>query len=77
MKTIQMTLEEDLVEKVDQVVREMRTTRSAFTRTALRAAIREVEARQLEERHRKGYKRYPVKKDELSVWEKEQAWGDK
>ena len=77
MKTIQMTLEEDLVQKVDQVVREMRTTRSAFTRTALRAAIREVEVRRLEERHRKGYKRYPVRKDEFSVWEKEQVWGDK
>ncbi len=32
MKTIQMTLDEDLVQKVDEVVRVMQTTRSEFTR---------------------------------------------
>jgi Arc/MetJ-type ribon-helix-helix transcriptional regulator len=75
MKTIQMTLDEDLVRKVDQVVREMRTTRSEFTRSALRIAIEQIEARRLEEKHRRGYKRQPVKKGEFSLWEREQAWG--
>jgi metal-responsive CopG/Arc/MetJ family transcriptional regulator len=76
MKTIQMTLDEDLVHKVDQVVREIQTTRSEFTRSALRAAIKQFEARQLEEKHRRGYNRRPVKKGEFSPWEREQAWGN-
>ena len=76
MKTIQMTLDEDLVRKVDQVVREIKTTRSEFTRSALRIAIKQFEERQLEEKHRRGYKRHPVKKGEFSLWEKEQARGD-
>ena len=76
MKTIQMTLDEDLVQKVDQVVRETHTSRSEFTRSALRAALKQHELRRLEEKHRSGYKRYPVKKDEVSLWEREQAWGD-
>jgi len=30
----------------------------------------------LEEQHRKGYARHPVRRGEFSVWEKEQKWGD-
>ncbi len=75
MKTIQMTLDEDLVQKVDEVVRVMQTTRSEFTRAALRVAIKHFEARQLEEKHRRGYKRRPVKKGEFSLWEKSRPGG--
>lgn len=39
MRTIQMTLDDDLVDSVDQVVREQHTSRSAFTRDALRDAL--------------------------------------
>ena len=39
MKTVQMTLDEDLVKAVDQVSKQLRTTRSAFTRMALREAL--------------------------------------
>jgi len=35
MRTIQMTLDDELVESVDKVVKELKTTRSAFTRSAL------------------------------------------
>lgn len=40
MKTVQMTLDEDLVRSVDRVVKKIHTTRSAFTRDALRDALR-------------------------------------
>lgn len=76
MKTIQMTLDEDLVAMVDEVVKSMHTTRSAFTREALRAAIDKHNVRRLEEKQRKGYSRHPVSPDEFSVWEGEQNWGD-
>lgn len=76
MKTVQMTLEEDLVRSVDRVVKKTHSTRSAFTRDALRDALRKFNVSRLEEQHRKGYKIHPVHKRELSVWEEEQAWGD-
>ena len=71
-----MTLDDDLVESVDKVVKDLNTTRSAFTREALRNAINQLSIAGLEEKHRKGYQRYPVKRGEFSVWEGEQDWGD-
>ena len=76
MKTVQMTLDEDLVRSVDRVVKKMHTTRSAFTRDALRDALAKFNIARLEQQHRKGYKILPVNKAEFSLWEIEQAWGD-
>jgi metal-responsive CopG/Arc/MetJ family transcriptional regulator len=71
-----MTLDRDLVAEVDRVSRRLGTTRSAFTRDALRAALRRLHERSLEQRHREGYRRKPVRRGEFSDWEAEQAWGD-
>jgi len=76
MRTIQMTLDDDLVTAVDSVVKKMKTTRSAFTRKALRDAIKQVNASMLEEKHKRGYEQSPVAKTEFSDWESEQEWGD-
>ena len=76
MRIVQMTLDDELVEAVDKVVEDLNTTRSSFTRNALREALERYHARRLEEQHRRGYERHPVAKDEFSVWEKEQDWGD-
>jgi len=76
MKTVQMTLDEDLLRSVDRVVKKTHTTRSAFTRDALRDAITKFNVARLEGQHRKGYEIHPVNKAEFSVWEAEQAWGD-
>ncbi len=76
MKTVQMTLDEDLVRSVDRVVKKMHTTRSAFTRDALRDALARLNVVRLEQQHRKGYEIHPVNKAEFSVWEDEQEWGD-
>lgn len=76
MKTVQMTLDDSLVEEVDQVVRILGMTRSSFTRDALREALIRVKERQLEERHRAGYNKHPIKPGEFDDWEGEQAWGD-
>ena len=76
MRTIQMTLDDDLVEAVDKLVKKLKTTRSAFARKALREAIKQVNIESLENKHKKGYERHPVSKAEFSVWESEQEWGD-
>ena len=76
MRTVQMTLDENLIDAVDSVVKELRTTRSAFTRAALQRAIARIRMEKLEERHRQGYLEKPVSEGEFSVWEEEQKWGD-
>jgi metal-responsive CopG/Arc/MetJ family transcriptional regulator len=76
MRTVQMTLDEELIKLVDKVVKELKTTRSSFTRKALREAIERLNIQQLEDKHRKGYKIHPVSKYEFSDWESEQDWGD-
>jgi metal-responsive CopG/Arc/MetJ family transcriptional regulator len=76
MRTIQMTLDDDLVKAVDRVSKQLHTSRSAFTRKALREALARYNIEQLELKHRKGYEKQPITADEFSVWDNEQAWGD-
>ena len=76
MKTVQMTLDEPLIRAVDSAAKKLGTTRSGFTRDALRSALKEVRVRELEAKHRDGYKRKPVRRGEFSDWEAEQVWGD-
>lgn len=74
MKTVQMTLDENLLASVDKVAKHLGTTRSAFTRQALKTALREIRTNELERKHREGYKRKPVKRGEFEDWEAEQVW---
>lgn len=76
MRTIQMTLDDNLVKAVDRVSKELHTSRSAFTRKALQDALDRYELEKLERKHRHGYEQNPVATDEFSIWETEQAWGD-
>jgi Arc/MetJ family transcription regulator len=76
MRTIQMTLDDELVETVDKVVKKLKTTRSAFARKALKDAVKQVDIKMLENKHKRGYGLHPVDKTEFSVWESEQAWDD-
>jgi len=74
MRTVQMTLDDALVQEIDQVVKRLGTTRSAFAREALRTALARVERQEMERRHREGYRRQPVQTGEFSDWEDEQVW---
>ena len=76
MRTIQMTLDDDLVKAVDRVSEKLHTSRSAFTRRALREALDRLSLEQLERKHHQGYQLHPAAAAEFSVWETEQAWGD-
>ncbi len=77
MQTVQMTLDEDLIKKVDQVSKKLHTSRSAFTRKALAEALARYNQEQQEYQHLQGYEQHPVATNEFSVWETEQEWGDK
>jgi metal-responsive CopG/Arc/MetJ family transcriptional regulator len=75
MRTVQITLDDELFECVDKLVKELNTSRSAFTRDALREAINRFYRDLKEKKHRQGYIAQPVNKNEFSVWENEQDRG--
>jgi Arc/MetJ family transcription regulator len=75
MKTIQMTIDDDLLAEVNQATEALKMNRSAFIREALQAAIQKHRVRQLEALHIRGYKKFPVMPGEFDVWEDEQQWG--
>ena len=74
MRTVQMTIDNTLLGSVDGVIAELSTTRSAFIREALEAALRKHRARKLEAQHRAGYLKYPQTEDEFEFTEADQAW---
>lgn len=74
MKTIQMTIDEGLLESVDTAVRDLGTSRSAFLRDALQQALKQRQIAAMEQQHIAGYERYPLEPDEFDVWQNEQVW---
>ena len=76
MMTVQMTLDEKLVKRVDDLAHKLRTSRSAFAREALKEAVRKHQVLELERKHKIGYGRRPVVEGELDILEDERAWGD-
>ena len=74
MRTVQVSLNETLVEEVDETVRRLGTSRSAFTRLALRQALDRLRTETVEQKHRDGYKRRPVRRSDVEDWEEEQVW---
>jgi metal-responsive CopG/Arc/MetJ family transcriptional regulator len=75
MKTIQITIDEELLQKVDQATQLQRVARSQFIRKALEAALRQLAIEELERKQFEGYQRMPVLNGEFNIWESEQAWG--
>lgn len=76
MKVIQLTMDADLVRRVDRRAKRLGTTRSGFTREALRAALERYDEEELEELHRAGYREKPPSNQEFGIPEADHAWGD-
>ncbi|MEK7269757.1 MAG: ribbon-helix-helix domain-containing protein [Planctomycetota bacterium] len=76
MRTIQMTLDDDLVTAIDELAGRLGATRSALTRQALRDVLRKHEVEAMERRERAGYARVPESPSELAFPPGEQAWGE-
>jgi len=75
MKTIQITIDDELLQKVDHATQLQRVARSQFIRKALEDALRRLSIEELERKQSEGYQRIPVTKGEFDIWESEQAWG--
>ncbi len=76
MKTIQMTIDESLLVRVDGLIKKLNMTRSAFIREALELALRYYQILEMEKRHAEGYAQHPVEPNEFDIWQNEQAWGE-
>jgi metal-responsive CopG/Arc/MetJ family transcriptional regulator len=75
MKTIQITIDEDLLLRVDQATQLKKIARSQFIREALQDSLRQLAIDELEQKQAEGYRSQPVAAGEFDGWESEQAWG--
>lgn len=71
-KRYNLTLDEDLVESVD----EHHDNRSAFVERAILHELEREKAEELEEKHIEGYKKNPADESEFSSLTSEQEWPD-
>ncbi len=76
MKTIQITIDEELLQKVDLATHTIKIARSQFIRKALEDALRRLEIEEKERKQIEGYRNKPVTPGEFDVWESEQSWGN-
>ena len=74
METVQIVLDKKLLRAADQAARRTKRNRSALVRDALRAHLRQLAIRDLEERDRAGYSKQRQTRAEASRWEAEAVW---
>lgn len=73
-RTVQITIDDELLQTVDETVSEMETNRSAFIREALQLALKRIQILRMETQHAAGYARHPATPGEFDGWETEQVW---
>ena len=76
MKTIQMTIDETLLERVDELVEELAISRSAYIRELIEKALEAHHWRELERLDEEGYRKLPPDDKEVEMWLGVQDWGD-
>ena len=76
MTTIQVVLEDSLLQATDRAVRRLKVNRSALIRDALREHLRRLSILERERRDREGYARHPIARHEFGVWDRVTAWPD-
>ena len=75
IQTIQVTLEDAMLVKIDRIVRELSLTRTAVIQQSLEAGLREQEILAQERRHAEGYARHPVEPGEFDGLDAIRVWG--
>jgi len=75
LKTIQVTLSQELLDQIDQLVSDLDTNRSAFARQAFEDALLRLRIAEMEQQDAEGYALLPQDPDELALWENAQSWG--
>ena len=75
MKTIKLTLDDDLLDRVNQAIAQQQTSLTLFIRESLIHYLHKLKIKEMENQHREGYSKNPIEKGEFDVWENEQVWG--
>jgi metal-responsive CopG/Arc/MetJ family transcriptional regulator len=76
MRTIQITIDPKLLERVDQACQSVGLARSAFIRQSLEFSLHKLSIAEREQQHKAGYLNHPVMAGEFDLWENEQAWDE-
>jgi metal-responsive CopG/Arc/MetJ family transcriptional regulator len=79
VKPIQITVSADFLTRLDVVVADMGTTRSALIREVLDPVLREHRIRMLEQQEAEAYAKNPQTEQELAeldAWQEIEAWGN-
>jgi metal-responsive CopG/Arc/MetJ family transcriptional regulator len=74
MKTIQITIDPELLHLIDNDEESMEKGRSAFLRQAVRYYLEQKRLKSISEKYRSGYSKVLEKDDDLTIWEDEQVW---
>ncbi len=74
MPTIQVVMDEELLQAADEAARRQRMNRSALIREALRRHLVRLEGLELERRDRAGYEARSDKAGEARRWEAVTEW---
>ncbi len=74
MKTIQVTIDPELLREIDDDAASNGKSRSAFLRQAARYYLKHKRLESISERYRSGYAKGLTKDDGLDAWEEEQVW---
>lgn len=76
MKTIQMTIEDNLLDEIDEAVKALDTTRSAFLRDAAKIRLRKLKFEEMDRQYAESFKRLPHQSEEIEDWSEVQDWGE-
>ncbi len=74
MQTIELTIDDALLAKLDRITKKLSLTRAAFIQQSLEAALHQQEVLAQENRHAEGYARNPVQPGEFDEWEDVRVW---
>lgn len=76
MRNVQISFDEDLLEKVDQIASSSRLSRSAVVRKALKRWIKESEIRAFEKAWIRSLREKPDDPRDLDAWKGAELWGE-
>jgi metal-responsive CopG/Arc/MetJ family transcriptional regulator len=74
MKTIQITIEDELLDKLDKFLNGQARARSAFIRASIEKELERARIRALDEQDRLGYLQTPITEDEFVIDPEFQGW---
>jgi metal-responsive CopG/Arc/MetJ family transcriptional regulator len=76
LKTVQITVPEQLLVRIDEAAARLKTNRSSLARQAFEETLFHLRLAQMEQQDAEAYARQPQDPAELADWESVQDWGD-